>query len=348
MVTNFPRSILPFVCTLGAVVAMPFGGAVSTVFAAASLTPLGDLPGGDFASDARGVSGDGSVVVGFSSSENSQNSPLGYEAFRWTASGGMVGLSGPSGTPVESAAAGVSADGSVVVGLSSSENAPNNDALREALRWTAGSGMVGLGDLPGGNFHSDARGVSADGSVVVGYSHSTLGNQAFRWTSDGGMVGLGGGIASGVSSDGSVIVGQRDSASGLEAFRWTSSGGMVGLGVLPGDDYSGANGVSADGSVIVGYGGTALGYDEAFRWTSGGGMERLWDVLVANGVNPAAAGWTNLALATGVSADGNTIVGTGFRNGNTEAFVAVLDTVPEPSSLVLLTFALPAILRRRS
>ncbi len=41
---------------------------------------------------------------------------------------------------------------------------------REAFRWTSGGGMVGLGDLPGGESDSEANGVSADGSVVVGYS----------------------------------------------------------------------------------------------------------------------------------------------------------------------------------
>ena len=43
----------------------------------------------------------------------------------------------------------------------------------EAFRWTSSGGMVGLGDLPGGGFSSDAFGVSYDGSVVVGQSSST-------------------------------------------------------------------------------------------------------------------------------------------------------------------------------
>ena len=50
--------------------------------------------------------------------------------------------------------------------------------------------MVGLGDLPGGDFSSGAYGVSGDGSVIVGYGSSASGLEAFRWTSDGGMVGL--------------------------------------------------------------------------------------------------------------------------------------------------------------
>jgi hypothetical protein len=62
-------------------------------------------------------------------------------------------------------------------------------------------------------------------------------------------------------------------------------------------------------------------------------MERLWDVLVAQGVDPAADGWSRLVEARGVSDDGNTIVGYGWRNGYDEAFVAV---VPEPGTWALL------------
>ena len=84
--TNSHRSILSLVCTAGAVAAVLLGGPVSTASAAASLTPLGDLPGGVFDSRANAVSGDGSVVVGTSSSAS------GAQTFRWTAGGGMVGL----------------------------------------------------------------------------------------------------------------------------------------------------------------------------------------------------------------------------------------------------------------
>jgi hypothetical protein len=82
----------------------------------------------------------------------------------------------------------------------------------------------------------------------------------------------------------------------------------------------------------------------AFRWTAGSGMQRLWNVLLAQGVNPAADGWTQLAQARGVSADGSTIVGFGLRNGNTEAFVAV---VPEPGCMSLLGAAAATGLTRR-
>ena len=79
---------------------------------------LGDLPGGAFASWALSTSSDGSVVVGTSLSQDTSNGsvPEGWEAFRWTPDGGMVGLGDLPGFIFYSSAHDVSADGSVVAG----------------------------------------------------------------------------------------------------------------------------------------------------------------------------------------------------------------------------------------
>src|SRR5690606_6293045 len=72
-------------------------------------------------------------------------------------------------------------------------------ALAAAAPAAADPFFLGLGDLPGGSFWSEARGVSADGSTVIGFSLRENGQEAFRWTEAGGMVGLGvlpGGFAS--------------------------------------------------------------------------------------------------------------------------------------------------------
>ena len=360
------RSMRSLACTSGAMAAVLLGGAASTAFAAASLTPLGiysvangvsgdgsvvvgnslfgsgyeafrwtsaggmvgiGKPPGDHSSYARGINGDGSVVVGGSDYVVDDDN-LGFRAFRWTAAGGMQDLGYLPGGAIQSVALGVSADGSVIVG--SSESASGY----QAFRWTAAGGMQGLGDLPGGWFQSEANGASGDGSVIVGYGTAVSNNsEAFRWTSAGGIVGLGvlpGDLqseANGVSADGSVVVGNSNSGctDGCvgQAFRWTS-GGMVGLGVLPGMMNSRAWGVSGDGSVVVGWSESNSGH-QAFRWTADGGIRALWDVLLSHGVDPAADGWSTLEFAKAISADGNTIVGDGVRNGVTEAFVAILD-----------------------
>jgi probable HAF family extracellular repeat protein len=90
--------------------------------------------------------------------------------------------------------------------------------------------MAGLGFLTGGTI-SQAQGVNADGTVVVGVGNATGTFEAFRWTQAGGMAGLGflpGGISSfaqGVNADGKVVVGFGDATGiGAEAFRWTQAG----------------------------------------------------------------------------------------------------------------------------
>jgi probable HAF family extracellular repeat protein len=222
-----------------------------------------------------------------------------------------------------------SSDGSIIVGRSySGQNF-------EAFRWTQATGIVGMGDLPGGGFSSEANGITPDGLFVVGGGVSASGFEAFLWTQAGGMVGLGdlpGGqfnsVARAVSADGSVVVGRGNSASGYEAFRWTQASGMVGLGDLSGGYFDSlAQSVSADGSVVVGQSRSSVG-DEAFIWTAPTGMRRLFDALHID-LGLDLTGWT-LSSATGISADGRTIVGYGINpSGQDEAWVAQLSCVPD-------------------
>jgi probable HAF family extracellular repeat protein len=171
-------------------------------------------------------------------------------------------------------AAGVSADGSVVVGACS-----GSGMNRQALRWTAGGGMGALGYLPGANY-SRALGISADGSTVVGESGNAGENEAFQWTVATGMVGLGdlaGGEfrsdARGVSADGRVVVGRASVEGRAKAFVWDAAHGMVGVedlltanGVtdVAGWQLAHANGISADGGTIVGWGISPSGVGEGW------------------------------------------------------------------------------------
>jgi probable HAF family extracellular repeat protein len=192
----------------------------------------------------------------------------------------------------------------VVVGYSSSSNG------NEAFRWTQATGMVGLGDLPGGSVVSFANAVSANGQVVTGESSSTLSGttrrEAFRWTSTNGMVGLGdlpGGNfdshAYALSADGRVIVGYSSSSNGTEAFRWTTANGMTQLGDFAGGLLNSiAYAVSADGAIVVGYGYTATTSHEAFRWSAISGLDPL-DFVPCD----------TQSIARAVSGDGSIVVG---------------------------------------
>ncbi len=126
-------------------------------------------------SQAYGVSGDGSTVVGFGQSAS------GTQAYQWDATNGVQGLGDLAGGGFSSSADGVSAGAKIIVGGGKSASG------LEAFRWDATNRMQGLGDLARGIFPSEALAVSADGSTIVGSGVSTSGVKTFIWDSDNRM-----------------------------------------------------------------------------------------------------------------------------------------------------------------
>jgi probable HAF family extracellular repeat protein len=228
-------------------------------------TSLGTLGGANPGSVANGISANGTVIVGRTTT------PAGNEAFMWTSGGGMVSLGDFPTGGTDSTANDVSDDGTVIVG-----GGLHLGPVGEAFRWTSGSGLVGLGDLAGGTTDSVALGVSGDGDTVVGESVSANGIEAFVWTVGSGMLPLGdlaGGIyesrAYDASSDGSLIVGSSEAADSVRAVVW--SGGAlfdlnaIAASVLPaGWLLEEAFGISSDGLAIVGRANNPDGNNEAF------------------------------------------------------------------------------------
>jgi uncharacterized membrane protein len=198
----------------------------------------------------------------------------------------------------------LSEDGTTVLGTSSCQNDCGD--TRTWFRWTHEAGASALG----GSEIGDVYGSNRDASVVVGQLETT--GHAFRWTEASGAVDLGvlpGGDASSrssaidVSSDGSVVVGSSD----YEPFRWTSGTGMVKLGMpmgAPSGSIVSPRAVSSDGSIIAGN----LSHASAsiVRWTATGEVE--W-------IEPSRQ-----AEVTGMSADGEVIVGNADFAGVSEAF----------------------------
>jgi probable HAF family extracellular repeat protein len=140
-------------------------------------------------SEAYGANADGSVVVGLSRSMASSNS--GWEAFRWTAGGEMVGLGDLPGGAVLSAAYATTADGSIVVGSAGVQGGCTPFGCQTAPRafiWDAANGLrdlnvvlTGLGVNLTGWTLSEARGISANGRVIVGTGSNPQGNlEAWR------------------------------------------------------------------------------------------------------------------------------------------------------------------------
>lgn len=176
---------------------------------------IGDIEGGPVNARATGVSADGSVIVGYES-----HFGMNDEAFRWTREEGMVGLGdrrsaalGVSGdgkvivgmrnqtaakwtketgfqdlpglSGNTSYAYSVSGDGSVIVGLG---NYDPYDGTGFAFVWDAKHGTRDLNLLlkyngvnTNGFYLFAARGVSRDGTTVVGYGFNRQGEQEAFW-----------------------------------------------------------------------------------------------------------------------------------------------------------------------
>ncbi len=233
--------------------------------------------------EAYGVSPDGRHVVGNS---------LAIGNYFWNGIAGM--------TPISIVPADVSNTG-VVVGT----------GLSRPYRWSATDGQVDLGGLPGNPSGSGgASGISADGSIIVGWSDNGLTSEPFRWTQPGGMVGLGtlpnaSTRAEAISSDGSTIFGTGTRGSGISRqtpfFSWTDAAGMVEIGTPgPTGGSAGVKHASADGSHFAGYIANAGDTRNAIRWSQG-----TFQLL---GTLPFSERyWT----ATCVSADGSIVLGWG-------------------------------------
>lgn len=210
---------------------------------------------------ATGITADGETVVGYLERTNEPE-----KAWRWSVFGGIEYL-GSLVVDGDSQAADITADGSTITGWSTSTDPVGT----EAFIWTEADGMRGIGNL--GDAGSRPRGISDDGSTVVGMAQYNSDRSAFRWTEQTGMQYL----------------------------------GDLNDSLIP---RSLANDVSADGSVIVGRARRANGEFSAFIWTESEGMRDLNGFLIVRSHRAQTGGW-QLRTALAISPDGRIIVGTG-------------------------------------
>jgi uncharacterized membrane protein len=274
------------------------------------LRMLGTLPG-DRRSAARAVSANGSTVAGESWFFGFESEP-----FVWTEDGGMVGLGLPPGFERGSAEA-VSDDGSTVVGQFVSSCCPVT--MQSAYRWTQDDGITEL--MPPGTIRSYAVDVSADGSVIVGSASDGSASDGFIWNEINGFQGFGpippglpGAFPHVVSADGSVVFGAQHPVGAVaqRAFRWTA---QEGIRPIPGSSelrplWYVLNDVTPDGSILVGstWAGDDGGTSRASIWDEQHGTRDLRELLISeHGFTDADL--PTLPIATGISADAKTIIG---------------------------------------
>jgi hypothetical protein len=348
--------------------------------APAYFTGIGDLPGGTFDGQARGISEDGSVVVGIGNTDvvklRGYDAP--WQAFQWTREGGIKGIEGfHSYHPSRDIK--MSADGSTVTGTV----VPFGTDQDATVRWRADEGVTRLrlgaalglsrdgASVLGWQWIDDGHteGViwtksggygptsyypqfsSADLSVILGYRRESAGNPLLI-TADGDVpvfdfdVGSRAPLLYSLSGDGKIITGSDGNP-----FWWSESTGVQYFPPLPdGARVVDARGPSNEGATILGSSSKVVDsvtITRAIIWDAVHGSRYISDVLVNEfGLGNALLGW-QLTSASYSSADGRTIVGRGINPaGNRETWVAHFGApVPEPSSLLFAGMAFVSLRR---
>jgi len=217
---------------------------------------LGLLPGAIGGGLATGMSGDTTIVVGWSGAADGN-----IYGVKWTSPGTMIALPTLAGGTQGNSAYGISSDGSTIVGGSTWTGSGYR-----AVRWLPGNVIQNLGALPGAT-DSRALAISKNNGVIVGDTQIPTGDRIFRYI--GAMQNLGtplgttASYANSTNYDGKVVTGRA--TVGLNDYRaayWSTTVGMTLLstyftslgGNLTGWVLNSAHGVSNDGSAIAGTG----------------------------------------------------------------------------------------------
>jgi len=267
--------------------------------------------GGPAASIATGISANGGLVIGYSSTVSLRNIPPGTifapvdQAFTWTAGGGMVGQ--PFAAPL------------YVPSL-----ADDFDAASRNMAVSANGGVVvGWAKVPSNN---PAVGTAVQATRISGGTLSLLGYLVPDTTAITDVLGGGASLpltsmALGVSGDGSIVVGSsyNGNVNDIQGFWWTAGGGMQALPYLPGVPaglaLSQANAIAADGSVIGGFSSdTTNGELQAVLWSGA-------NFTTVTPIGFLALGFPGYSSVLALSANGGVAVG-GSNNatGELQAF----------------------------
>ncbi|MFN7443516.1 MAG: GC-type dockerin domain-anchored protein [bacterium] len=272
--------------------------------------------------DFNGISKDGGVLVGQSTSANNVN-------------GGPVYLDGglfvEIGGTISSALNAANADGSLLVGARGT-SILNNQGVLHVL---ATGDNITLADLPGGAvLQSNAFAISDTGSRIVGFVTPLGTSTPARWEYTVGTtpasiapqtiamptgITVTGAFARGISGNGSIIAGflRRGTSPNSNPAGWVNVNGGAGpSAILPdlsgGTDLGEVYGVSNDGSTIVGWGTDQAGFP-AVKWTGG---PTAW-APAALALRPGST----RAIAYAVNANGSRIVGESILGTTSEAVI---------------------------
>ncbi|TCW87630.1 calcium-binding protein [Burkholderia sp. SRS-46] len=278
---------------------------------------------------AQTVSADGRVIGGSVSTPLPNSSNVDRWAVRWPGDGRtqeLVPRSAGWGGSVEVA----NRDGSRMTGGFTATGGRNARFL-----WDQ---RTGFRELPtGGDYLVHLLAMNPSGNAATGFAGNVdgvYGSRALLWTEQSGdrlLPTRNEGdarmdMARGVSDDGRTIAGSLGTLVATpdgqridsEAVLWTNGGDSIQrLGFLDGDDSSYASSLSTDGRVVIGESSSSQsGVARVFVWTPQSGMRSLVALLEAAGLS---VGTLNLTGVIGVSPDGQTITGQGYREDDPDA-----------------------------
>lgn len=265
----------------------------------------------------------------------------------WTSVGGIGSSSGTS----ISSGWGISGDGQTLVGLGWV-----NAGEAHGISWNGGA-AVDLGTTVT-NRSTRANAANFDGTVIGGWQDDTTGfRQGAVWVNGDqelifNLAGQQVDEVSAISEDGQYASGLFIAGFGQTAdtYRYDiNSGTVIDIENTLGTSRMAGAAINADGSLIGGgmwnVGPATLG--DAFLWEEGVGTMSVEDYLTANGVG----GWDSnfeFSFVTGISSDGQWIVGWGRDGTNSVSWAARINSVPEPAGAgLLVAIAATGLCRRR-
>lgn len=226
----------------------------------------------------------------------------GSRAFRWDESNGFDELEFPpsaSGMDIHSMS--ISGDGTVVGGAL--QDGFQVGALRQGVIWTEdGSETIAVGN--------QVKALSADGSVAA--------LDGVIWKS-GAFLETGVETTWAISADGSVVAGYTSAGTSFTATIWSADGGTIDLGVLPEHSSSSSHAITSNGKVVVGSSKPenrfSSSISRAFIWDPVHGMRDLEDLLTDD-LDMISLHPHGLSIAIGISDDLRRIAGeTWYRDG---------------------------------